>query len=457
MKYNLSEMLSKYVPPKENWTPVDEALYKFKDISNVDPKIGDKLRFDAIKYAFTLHYNKNKNYFSYCKTMGVSPKDIQEEKDLFKIPLIADTSFKEYPSDMKLFPQWLKDNYTGILPDISPEKNFDLMIDKLDKLGINLVYSSSSSGRFSFAARDRLTTNRMAYANARLVLNALPFTDVETLTPFTPDTLKIVGFLPKPGGKHYIFFNTPRALFDIFPDVVYGINKEVSTSLMRINSGHPIGIKEKSMATMLKVFQKNLIWKISKKIKEAEQIDKTTIIFMPPAILILYMNIMEKKNITYDFSERLDGNIKGIILTGGGYKSAENIRINADELRERIEYNFNIPQSLTRDWYGMTETSITCFECSHHYKHIPFFAKIFSVDEDGNRLPYGERGRLCILDPLGNSYSSFIMTGDQGTVLEKCPGCGRGGNVLDNNISRIKGETAKGCSEALIRLAGARK
>jgi hypothetical protein len=330
------------------------------------------------------------------------------------------------------------------------------MIDKLDKLGINLVYSSSSSGRFSFAARDKLTTDRIAYANARPILNALPFTDLETLTPFTPDTVKVVGFLPKPGGRHYIFFNFPGALlFDIYTDVVYGINMEVSPSLLRINSGHPIGIKEKSVAVILKLFQKNLIWRISKKMKEAEQLDKTSVIFMPPEAFVLYMDKMEKKNITYDFSERSDGNIKGIAVTAGGWKTS-GMYVDPAEFRERIEYNFNIDQSLIRDWYGMTETNVTALECEKHYKHIPYFAKIFTVDSDGNPLPYGERGRICILDPLGNSYPSFIITGDQGTVLEKCPKCGRFGNVLDN-ISRMKGETPKGCSEALIRLAGARK
>ena len=46
MNYNLSSMLSKYIRSQKDWTPVDKALYKFKDILNVDQEIGNKLRFN---------------------------------------------------------------------------------------------------------------------------------------------------------------------------------------------------------------------------------------------------------------------------------------------------------------------------------------------------------------------------------------------------------------------------
>ena len=54
----LRERLAKYIPPKEEWTPVDEALYGVEDIYNVPEDKAKKLREDAIRYSFKHHYDR---------------------------------------------------------------------------------------------------------------------------------------------------------------------------------------------------------------------------------------------------------------------------------------------------------------------------------------------------------------------------------------------------------------
>jgi phenylacetate-coenzyme A ligase PaaK-like adenylate-forming protein len=88
----LRERLAKYIPPKEEWTPVDEALYGVEDIYNVPDDKAKKLREDAIRYSFKHHYEGNKFYHEYCK--GVN---IKTEEDFKKIPLVPDRFFKDYP------------------------------------------------------------------------------------------------------------------------------------------------------------------------------------------------------------------------------------------------------------------------------------------------------------------------------------------------------------------------
>jgi len=51
----MRERLAKYIPPKEEWMPVDEALYGIEDIYNVPDDKTKELREDAIRYSFRHH------------------------------------------------------------------------------------------------------------------------------------------------------------------------------------------------------------------------------------------------------------------------------------------------------------------------------------------------------------------------------------------------------------------
>ena len=85
---------------------------------------------------------------------------------------------------------------------------------------------------------------------------------------------------------------------------------------------------------------------------------------------------------------------------------------------------------------------------------MPYYAKAFTLDENGTVLPNGKKGRLAILDPLGNSYPSFILTGDDAIIEERCE-CGRSGQII-SDISRTKASDNKGCGGAMTKLIGTR-
>ena len=79
------------------------------------------------------------------------------------------------------------------------------------------------------------------------------------------------------------------------------------------------------------------------------------------------------------------------------------------------------------DRYGLEEMAVVSVECKEHNgQHIfnDFF--IFEiVDEDGNRVPDGESGRIIITD-LYNFNMPFIRydTGDRGSITEAACQCG---------------------------------
>jgi len=161
------EKLAKYIPPKEKWTPVDEAWYTYDNPFNIPKGIAEKLRLNALKYAFRHHYENNKFYHEYCKSKGVKPDDINKEEDLFKIPLIPSSFFKDHPEDNEEIVKWLKAIYTGELPDVeikNSEGNFYDVFDAYLEKGIRIMTSSGTSGRFTVIAKDKITHDRYAYA-----------------------------------------------------------------------------------------------------------------------------------------------------------------------------------------------------------------------------------------------------------------------------------------------------
>jgi len=52
----LNERLGSYIPPRETWTSVDEAIYPPLDLLRVPPGEAGAMQLKAIKYTFTHHY-----------------------------------------------------------------------------------------------------------------------------------------------------------------------------------------------------------------------------------------------------------------------------------------------------------------------------------------------------------------------------------------------------------------
>src|SRR5674536_341389 len=127
----LNRRLARYIPPRETWTPADEALYKPPDLFRVPVDEAQAIQLKAIKYAFTRHYDHSGFYREYCKKRGVSPSDIRSSDDLEKIPLIPDQTYKQYPEG-KDFGLWLEKVFTGNLPKVVVKEThptFDQVID----------------------------------------------------------------------------------------------------------------------------------------------------------------------------------------------------------------------------------------------------------------------------------------------------------------------------------------
>ena len=114
------------------------------------------------------------------------------------------------------------------------------------------------------------------------------------------------------------------------------------------------------------------------------------------------------------------------LLTGGGWKAAENKKVSKEEFRSVVFSKLGIPADRIRDGYGMAEHSSPYMECSHHRFHIPVFNRIIIRDPKTLKpLPEGQVGLIELLCPFNTMMPNHsILSTDLGMVDPDPCSCG---------------------------------
>jgi hypothetical protein len=376
--------------------------------------------------------------------MGVKPDDIKTEEDFNKIPLVLDTFFKSYPdieeNGGKNFLKWLDEIYTGELSKIELKKkkpSYDDVIEELAKKNVYLMFSTGTTGRFSFVPRDWITYSRVLFSvgsECQMVGSAL-----------TKDS-GVAAFFPNPT-KTYSWARKTEVITEVIykgSERVYLIDRPLTTEIMEVMLRGK-GIKGMIIKRAAALSMKKTMSKYIKYLKKCEKEGKNLFVIGYPATINMLLSHMEKNGIKFHFDN-------GIAAFGGGWKNQGGENMSMQEFYEKLNKYLGIHVENCRDEYGMNEMNVEHVECEFHYKHIPYFFQPYILDEEMNPLPYGEYGTFAFLDPLANSYPGFIITGDKVKLLEHCPECDRPGPVLVPEISRIEGAESKGCAEVSAKL-----
>ncbi|MCX6668152.1 MAG: hypothetical protein NTV74_07995 [Euryarchaeota archaeon] len=438
----IKKALNKFVPPKETLSPVEKALFAPKSFFG-DYKKAQDLMFPAIKYSFKHHYDNNVLYHRVCEINGVTPDNIKSKNDLNKIPLLPDTFFKDYPEG-KGFLNWLKAIFTGPIP--SPDFKTDLpshddVIEEFNKKGVNIMFTSGTSGRFSFIPRDTRSTNRLKYSAMKSVME---------LMDYDPNDSAIL-LIPDPRQTNLTIASLFGIAYDLYDpaNINVALDMKITTQFLRMQRDETIGIREKikakAMSRISPMVQKKSDSKMINLLEQAEREGKKLNIGGPPFWLdrILERMKQEGRNVNLAASQ---------VLTGGGWKADEDKRTPEEILRKKVEDVLGIPQNHYRDVYAMSECSSVFLSCDGHYKHIPPTIVPFVLDENLSPLGYNEFGRFAFIDPLPDSYPGFIITGDRVKILEHCPKCDRDGPVLDVEVTRLPGVEGRGCAAVMSEL-----
>jgi len=435
--------VEKFIPPKKSWTPIDKALFTQKIYFKAYQKTLD-LTYNAIKYSFSYHFKNNSLYRRLCEVNKVTPDTIKSKEDFNKIPLLPDSFFKDYPEG-KGFLNWLDNVYTGSTPmpkfrTDSPDH--DNVIEEFNKKGVSIMFTSGTSGRFSFIPRDNGSWDRLRYNAMRSVVELMDYNPNDT----------VILLIPNPRLTNLTIASLFGIAYDLYkPENIHVAleDMKITTQYLRMQRAEAVGIKEKIKAKAISklspIVLKRSDGRIISLLENLEKEGKRANIAGPPFWLnrIMERMIKEGRKVKLPNSQ---------ILTGGGWKAEEDKRTPEETFREKVEDVLGIPQDRFHDVYAMSECSSVFLSCEGHYKHIPPTIIPLVLDENLNPIGYDKFGRFAFIDPIPKSYPGFIITGDKVKLIEHCPVCNRKGPVLDIEVSRLPGVEGRGCAAVMADL-----
>jgi hypothetical protein len=217
----LDQKVGGYIPPRDGWNPVDEAVFRPVDLYQVPIDEAEHMQLKAIRYSFLHHYTNNKFYHKYCRQEDVRPDDIKTVDDFDQIPLIPDATFKQYPSG-KDFARWLATIFTGDLPRIviKGDPKFDVVINAFNTAGLAVTYSSGTSGLLSVMPRDTKTFSTARYCWAKSATNMMNFFVDHALMCF-----------PKPGKTNLFMAVATSIVGELSNKVHYAFDIDVPAEL----------------------------------------------------------------------------------------------------------------------------------------------------------------------------------------------------------------------------------
>jgi phenylacetate-coenzyme A ligase PaaK-like adenylate-forming protein len=443
VEVEFEKRISKFVPVKEKWTPIEKALFTQKTYFKNYQKTAD-LTTDAIKYSFKHHFENNVIYRRLCEAHNVTPENIKTTEDFYNIPLLPDTFFKDYPK-AKGFLAWLDNIFTGTTPMLNVKTdtpNHDDVIDEYNKKDIRIMFTSGTSGQFSFIPRDAISWNRLRYNAMRSFVELMDYDADDNIILLIPDPRLTNLTIASLFGIAYDLYN-PHNINVALEDM------KITTQFLRMQQAQAIGIKEKikakAMAKISPIVQRKSDLRMISLLEKIEEEGKRANIAGPPFWLDRIIERMRKEGKTVNLPDCQ-------VLTGGGWKAEEDKRTSEEIFREKVENVLGIPQDRFHDVYAMSECSSIFLSCEGHYKHIPPVIYPLVLDEELQPIGYNEYGRFAFMDPLPSSYPGFIITGDRVKLLENCPHCDREGPVLDVEVTRVPGVEGRGCAAIMAEL-----
>jgi phenylacetate-coenzyme A ligase PaaK-like adenylate-forming protein len=115
-----------------------------------------------------------------------------------------------------------------------------------------------------------------------------------------------------------------------------------------------------------------------------------------------------------------------LLLTGGGFKTAENRQVTKEEFRALAARHLSIPHQNMRDGYGFAEHSAPYVECRNHRFHIPVYNRVIARDPlTMKALPHGQPGLLEFVTPFNAMMPTLaLLSTDVGYVDAQQCQCG---------------------------------
>jgi phenylacetate-coenzyme A ligase PaaK-like adenylate-forming protein len=140
------------------------------------------------------------------------------------------------------------------------------------------------------------------------------------------------------------------------------------------------------------------------------------------------------------------------VLTGGGWKTAEDERIEPEAFIREVEEQLGIPAGNVRDGYGMVEHGVPYLQCEHHRFHVPAYSRAYIRDVGTLEvLERSQSGFLQLVTPYNLAQPGLsLLTSDLAALHDDCP-CGRATPTIEI-LGRAGTRKNKGCAISASQL-----
>jgi hypothetical protein len=431
---------------------------------DTDLKLLRELRSEAILLNHAHYLDTIPVYQRLAREEGIG-KDTDIETIKKKLTF-TDGIFKSYEQewldsgDFSSMNRWLSSIYDKRIEfNVSGIASIEKWAERLGANGIKLVYSSGTSGTFSFVPRDEkdwivardvniaclapFLVSRLTSASAQLLMKIMsPDVMVKSVMKIgLPDYDGIfLGFRQGRMGNQVLI----RELALLFRRCSFLYDMDITATALRALTTGAHNKQESELLDNLRTQitgpgKEENYTRIIKSIRESTDIGHKVFIFGAP------YQFKELCEMMVDIRPGLALKKGSLVLFGGGWKSFSGETVEREQLVGMISRSFGLPTEMVMEGYSMTEINMLMLRCSHGRFHIPPLIEPVVCDEELNPVEGGDiSGRFGFLDPLAFSHPGFIISGDAVHMVDSECECGLSGPAI-TEISRALGQEVKGC------------
>lgn len=430
-----------------------------------DPVQARELRREAILRNHEYYLENIPAYRKLAQEEGISRvADIETIKKKLMFP---DEIFKSYSQewldgrDFSRMNRWLSGIYhKRIDADIRGVNSIDDWLEGLGRAGINVSFSSGTSGAFSFVPRDEAGWNTAKTANICYLAPLLARQKLESPGRFplkqavkllSPEAFaRVVGKTGLPDfDAFFLGFRRGRMgnqalmqeLAPVFRKHYFLYDMDLTASALRClrrgaRSEDEQKLVEQLQNQVIVQREKNYL-RLAESIRASTGGDQKVFIFGAPYQFKELCEVMSDRKIPLH---------KGsLILFGGGWKSFTGEIMERETLVKSISDCFILQPERILEGYSMTEISLLMVRCDHGRFHVPPLIEPLVFDDELNPIEGKDTGgTFGFMDPLAVSYPGFIISGDHVHLVDGECKCGLTGPAI-TEIGRARGRAIKGC------------
>jgi len=461
-------------------TPIHDQLIKITQAwalrRKIDLDYAIHLRRQAI---LTLHAHYLENIPVYRRFAQVEGIGLLDQVEPIKRHLMfPDDLFKSYDQrwlDEKNFTrmnEWLSEiHHRRLEMEMEDVGSIDAWIDRLAVADIRLVYSSGTSGNFSFVPRDTPNWDLFKMASACYIAPLLMYRLLGTplqrlLTRLASRFLSPEAFARtsrQMGASDYdaVFLDFSQGhtgnqtleqeLAPLFRAHTFLYETTLSPSVLRLATRGP---KTEEDQIQLSVLQEVVVGlKEQNYVRVIDSLKRSTDEGQKIFIFGTTHQYKELCDTIAGHAEKIRLKEGSLLLFGGGWKSFTGEKIQRDQLITLMSESLGLPGERILEGYSMTEISAFMLRCEYGRFHIPPFIEPAIFDEELELIEGVDlRGVFGFLDPFATAYPGFIISGDEVHYVEgECP-CGLTGAAV-TEIGRARYREVKGCGGIMASLA----